>query len=88
MARSSSSAFVHWLFVVWLAFLLGWMTLLPLSGMAFEGGHCWSAYLYAWSIWTYPLSLILAFSLRRVAPFMVWFPLINVVGFLLGGRRC
>lgn len=88
MARSSS-AYIQWLFVVWFAFLLLWLTLAPVSvGMAFEGGYCWRAYLFAWSIGTYPLSLIVAFSLRRAAPFMVWLPLINIAGYLLGGGRC
>ena len=73
------------MFVIWLALLIPWAAIAPLSGMAFDAGNCWRVYLYVWSMLTYPIGLILAWTLRRVAPLMIWLPVINVIGVLAGG---
>jgi hypothetical protein len=72
-------------FIVWVALVIPWAAIAPLSEMAFDGGRCWSAYLYVWSVLTYPICLIVAWTLRRVAPFMMWLPLFNLIGFFVGG---
>ena len=77
-------------FIVWVALMIPWVVIAPLSGMAFDAGPCWTAYLFVWSVLTYPICLIVAWKLWRVAPFMMWLPLVNLIGFFVGGfvRGC
>jgi hypothetical protein len=58
-----------------------------LSGLAFDAGEKWYAYLFVWSMWTYPIFLAAAFILKRSksALFLVLLPILNVVGCAVSG---
>ena len=71
-----------WL-IIWCLLLVPWGLFAALSGMAFDGGYTFSAYLFAWSVWTYPVSLTIAFIFRRKYPALVFLPTIHIVGALL-----
>jgi len=65
--------------------LLPWLIFAPLSGMAFDGGSTFKAYTFFWSTLTYPITLCAAFLLRRKAPMASLLPVLNLVGFIIGG---
>lgn len=73
--------------------LIGWSVLLALllqfareAGMALAGPPDAStpfAYGYALSIWTYPITLGIAFFYRRKRPHLVGLPALNVTVFII-----
>jgi len=69
---------IVWL-VIWCLLLIPWCLFAGLAGMAFDGGYTASAYAFAWSIWTYPISLAIAFLCRRRFPALVVLPLIHFI---------
>lgn len=71
-----------WL-IIWCLLLVPWGVFAALSGMAFDGGYTFSAYLFVWSVETYPLSLVIAFIFRRKCPALVFLPFIHLIGVLL-----
>ena len=50
-----------------------------LSGMASEAGPSASAYVLIAAAYTYPLSIVAAFFLRRKVPALVFLPCLNVI---------
>jgi hypothetical protein len=76
----------RWL-VLWFVLLIPWFPFAALAGLAFDGGPTWSAYMFVWAIWTYPITLATAFSFRRKIPFLVFLPMLNVIGFAIGGTQ-
>jgi len=70
---------------IWSVLLIPWLPFALLSGMAFDAGRTTAAYVFVWSAWTYPISVAIAFALRRKIPAFVLLPLLNVFGFLLSG---
>lgn len=68
------------IFIFWLVLLVPWLVLLPLSGMAFDGGYTAEAYAFAGSVWTYPITLGIVGVFRRWAPWIVLLPLLNLAG--------
>ncbi|MBZ5532790.1 MAG: hypothetical protein LAO20_15280 [Acidobacteriia bacterium] len=73
------------LLIVWLIFLVPWFMAAPLAPMVFDGGETWSAYLWLWSIWTYPLTVIAGAVLRKKAPAFILLPFLNVLGLVIAG---
>ncbi|MGH9490279.1 MAG: hypothetical protein ACRD17_07175 [Terriglobales bacterium] len=65
-----------WL-IIWCVLLIPWALFAALSGMAFDGGDTFSAYFFVWSVWTYPVSLLIAFLFRRKCPALVFLPMIH-----------
>jgi len=65
--------------VMWVILLVPWLFFGPASGMAFDGGYYWSAYVFAWSAMTYPLSVGMAFIFKRKCPALTFLPLVNIV---------
>jgi len=73
--------------------LIAWSVLLPLllqsadvAGMALAVPPNPStpfAYGFAWSIWTYPITLGIAFFYRRKRPHLVGLPALNVIVFII-----
>lgn len=74
-----------WLVILWLISLVPWPLAASLGGMAFDGGYTTEAYVFAWSIWTYPITVLLAFFLRRKNRFVVLLPVLNAVVFFSSG---
>lgn len=69
-----------------------WIVTLPvtllfaaLSAMASEAGYSWHMYLFMWSAFTYPLSVIAAFWFRRERPRLVLLPCVNIALWLFSG---
>lgn len=65
---------------VWFVLLLPWLVIASLSGMAFDGGKTAEAYVFVWSVLSYPITVGLAAVFRRWLPWMVLLPLVNVAG--------
>lgn len=70
----------RYVFVFWAVLLVPWLLLAPLSGMAFDGGYNAEAYAFAWSVWTYPITVGIAAVCRRWVPWVVLLPLLNIAG--------
>lgn len=77
--------FFRFLSYCWLILLLPWLPMALLSGMAFDGGPTWHAYLFMWAMWTYPLSVIVVLILRRSVPLSVFLPVLNVAAIVIAG---
>jgi hypothetical protein len=71
--------------IFWLVLLVPWLILAPLSGMAFDAGDRPEAYAVVWSVWTYPVTLIIVMVLRRSVPWIFLLPIVNFAGCLAGG---
>jgi hypothetical protein len=69
-----------------------WMLTLPitilfasLSGMASDDGYHPSVYIFIGAAFTYPISIVVAFILRRKFPALVLLPCLNVVVWFISG---
>jgi hypothetical protein len=74
------------LFVLWFFLLVPWLPLAMVSLMAFDAGPTFGVYLFVWSIWTYPVSVGIAWLFRSrviVAPLL---PFVNIVFCLVSGQ--
>ena len=69
------SRVVFWFYVV---LLIPWPLVALVSLMAFDGGPSWNAYLFVTSIWTYPVSMFIAFKLRDRSPVWLFVPCVNI----------
>jgi hypothetical protein len=74
------------------AVLAVWILTLPLtilfaaiSAMASEAGYRRSVYIFIGAAWTYPLSIVVAFFLRRKLPPLVFLPCLNVIVWFWAG---
>jgi hypothetical protein len=68
------------IFIFWLVLLVPWLVVAPLSGMAFDGGDTAEAYVFAGSVWTYPITVGVVGVFRKWAPWIVLLPLLNLAG--------
>ena len=66
--------------IIWVVLIIPWFLWAGLSGMAFDGGYTAEAYTFVWSVWTYPISVLIAAVLRRWRPEFVLLPILNFVG--------
>jgi hypothetical protein len=66
-----------WMTRFWCLLLLPWIIIAPLSGMAFDAGYTTEAYIFVWSVWTYPIILGLSVFLKRKAPVLAFLPAAN-----------
>jgi len=73
--------------IVWFVLLVPWLPFAMLSGMAFDGGPTPQAYLFFWSVITYPVAVGIAAVSRKRVPLLVLLPLLNVIGFFASGAR-
>ena len=69
--------------IVWLVLLVPWFMYAPLAGLAFDGGVTLSASVAVWSLWTYPLTVIAAAVLRKLAPAFILLPFLNGLGIFI-----
>jgi hypothetical protein len=67
-------------FVFWAVLLIPWLLIAPLSVMAFDGGYTAGAYAFFWSVWTYPIAVVIVAVCRRWVPWIVLLPLLNLAG--------
>jgi len=70
---------------VWGVLLTPWAPFAMLSGMAFDGGHTIHAYVFVWSLLTYPVALLIAAIFRRKMALLVLLPCLNIFAFLISG---
>src|SRR5262249_1157219 len=73
-------------FGFWLALLVPWFMIAPLAVMAFDPGPTLKAYIFVFSTWTYPISLIIIWLCRRKFPLVVLLPIINLALAFIGGK--
>ena len=87
MENSATDLLARALLVIWVFLLIPWVVLAPLSGMAFDGGYTWKAYLFVGSLWTYPIVLAIAIIAlhRGKGTLVLLLPLLNVAGTLVAG---
>lgn len=72
-------------FIAWLILLVPWLLWAPLSGMAFDAGYTPTAYAFVWSVWTFPVTVIIVAIVRKWVPWIVVLPVINFAGCFAGG---
>jgi hypothetical protein len=78
-ARRTPS-YVNVLQGLWLFLLLLWLPFAGLcGGMAFDGGRTTGAYVVIWTVWTYPLSVVIAWILKRGVPVAILLPFANIL---------
>jgi hypothetical protein len=65
--------------VIWGILFVPWIALAFAAGMAFDGGHTTQAYVFAWSVWTYPLVCLIAVILKEKVQWLVLLPVLNLV---------
>jgi len=71
---------------VWLLTLPVTILFAAISAMASEAGYSWPVYIFIGAAWTYPLSIVVAFILRRKLPPLVFLPCLNIIVWLWSGR--
>jgi hypothetical protein len=71
------------LFVFWIILLLAWVLFAPICVMAFDAGPSFGAYFFVGCVWTYPVTLLVAYVLRQRKPAAVFLPFLNIVLLLL-----
>jgi hypothetical protein len=64
----------------WIILMIPWLEVAPVAAMAFDGGDSAEARLFVWSVWTFPISVLAAILLRKVAPVCVLLPILNFIG--------
>jgi hypothetical protein len=64
---------------IWVLLILGWLPLAPVSLMAFDAGYNWHTHLFIGAFWSYPLSVILVFLMKRAFPAIVFLPILNIL---------
>ena len=70
------------LFAIWVVLLIPWAPFAMLVGMAFDAGYTLQAYLAVTCVWTYPVSVFIAWHFKdRWFP-IVLLPLLNVAPIL------
>jgi hypothetical protein len=67
----------------WIMLLLPWFWLAGLSGLAFDAGKTLEAYVVVGSVWTYPVSVLIAAILSRKQAWLVFLPILNFLTLLL-----
>jgi hypothetical protein len=61
--------------------LVPWCVIAPFAGMAFDGGADAAAWIVVVDVWTYPLTLAMAFFYRRRHPRLAYLPIIHGLPF-------
>jgi hypothetical protein len=82
---TETAPLVKGLILAWFVLLIPWLPFAALAGMASDGGVPLTAYVFVGAIWSYPISLWIAFVARRKMPVLVLLPLLNVAAFCLVG---
>jgi hypothetical protein len=85
VGSSTDPPFVKKLLGFWVFLLIPWFPFAALAGMAFDGGRTLNAYIFVWSLWTYPVALVISVILKRWVPNMILLPFLNIMGFLISG---
>jgi hypothetical protein len=70
-------------FWLWIALLIPWLPFFLLSGMAFDGGYTAEAYVFFWSVASYPVTVIFAALMRKRMPASILLPLLSIGGVLM-----
>ena len=65
------------LYVFWIILLVPWVPFAPLSLMAFDAGPSFGAYLFVGCVWSYPITVFLAFILRQKVRMIGFLPCLN-----------
>jgi hypothetical protein len=73
---------MHVLLRIWKILFLPWFFLAPLSLMTFDSGPSRQAYVIVVSLWTYPVTVGIAYLLRKKLPAMMLLPFLNFFGVL------
>lgn len=73
------------LFLVWFVSLLPWLIIASLWGMILDGGPSLGANVSIGAVWTYPVSVGLAWKFRDKAPIIAFLPFTNIVVWLISG---
>ena len=73
------------LYVFWIMLLLPWLPVAGASAMAFDPGPTFQAYLLITCVWTYPVTVFLAFILRQRVRMIGFLPFLNFVALIFYG---
>jgi hypothetical protein len=78
---------INGLLIAWAVLLIPWVPFAMLSGLAFDGGPTPQAYVFFWSVLTYPVAVVIAVLSRKRVPVLLLIPFLNVIGFIASGAR-
>jgi len=67
------------LFTIWAVLLPFWLVISPFLGMAFDAPPTLAIYLGVFSVWSFPIPVIVAWLLKERAPATVFLPLLNLL---------
>ena len=70
-------------FWLWILLLIPWIPFFPLSAMAFDAGYTLEAYVFFWSVASYPVTVIIAVLTRKKVPRLVFLPFLSCAGVLM-----
>ena len=83
---------VNVMLVIWCVLLVPWYQVVPFAAMAADSGITTRVYVFVWSLWTYPVSVGIAFIGgvcgqngvfgRKMLPLSL-LPFLNVLGLLI-----
>lgn len=68
------------MFWLWVALCVPWLFFFPLSAMAFDAGYTLEAYVFFWSVASYPALVIIAAFARKKIPSLTLLPLLTLAG--------
>jgi hypothetical protein len=66
-------------FWLWIILLIPCIPFIPLSAMAFDGGYTLDAYVFFWSVASYPVTVAIAGFMRTKVPALVFLPFLNFI---------
>jgi hypothetical protein len=67
------------LFWLWVILLIPCIPFIPLSAMAFDAGYTVDAYVFFWSVASYPVTVAIAGFMRKKMPGLVFLPFLNFI---------
>jgi hypothetical protein len=76
---AATSTFSKIVLSIWSVLMIPWLLVAGMAGVAFDGGARSAAYMFVWSVWTYPIVLLIAVIFRKKSPLIIWLPFLNFV---------
>jgi len=81
----SSKRWVNVLFWVWYIIFLPWIPFAFISAMAFDAGYTIRTYVFAASVYSYPIVVLIAVAFYDRNDLLVLLPCLNCLGILISG---
>ena len=81
-SKSMRTRIATLLLIIWTILFFPWVIFAPLAGMAFDAGSTLRAYMFVSFMWTYPISVAVAWFVVFIKkkPLAALLPCVNVLG--------